>query len=1650
MRSISFFCNALLFALFSSILGCSVSSSSPSGTIGSVRISGRVHGGQQPVSGATIQLYAVGTSGDGSASTPLLTQTVTTGSDGTFSITSLYACNNASLVYLTAIGGDPGIGSRNSNLAEMTALGPCSSLTASTFISVNEVTTVAAVYALAPFMKSITAIGSSSTDASTLTSAFALASQLADPVAGTSPGNGVPSGATIPSALINTLANVISTCINSAGGTASTPTLCGRLFALTTPGNSAAPTNTVSSLLYLANNPTLNTALLYSLAPAIAPFQPSLTSTPPDFRITAVPSSPMSLQITPSQLTFPISSVGVASSPQSVTIQNITGSTVTLSSLTLSGANAADFTSTNNCTAPLAPGASCNAQVTITPSAAGSRIGYLNIASDAPASPQFVTLTINNPIPSISSFGLPFVPAGSTTPLNLLVVGSNFLPSSIVQVNGSNRLTGYLNSSYLEVQLTVADQATAGSLSITVVNPTPGGGTSAPATFTVTPPATTPIISQVSPTQLTANSTSTYIYVYGSNLVPGETVQWNGMNLPTGYGFNTSSGYYLVGTVAANLLAAAGTASITVDNTSTTPPVSNVLSVSIVNPPPPTLTSLSTTLAPINTNTTITLSGTGFTPTSTVALNGVKIPTSSIYTTQIRATIPASAIATPGVYTLTVSTPFGTSAPLDLTVYVPIINNSMVYNPVNRLFYLSVPSAAGAPYGNSIVPVDPVTGALGTPILVGSEPNRMAITSDGRYLWVALDGAAAVRKVDLVAGAAGLQFSIGSSDTVAALAALPGATDSVVVSTYYGGYTTPTGISLTIYDAGVARSSNISFATYAPFPWVLIVDGTKNEIYGPGQVFTSGGVNYNTYRYDSTGITLLNSTAQSGLIYAQNNTDDVQIAGGRLYTSFGQAVDPESGSLLGTFYSTGTTVAQGSVTVDTALGKAFVLEGSAGAFGGATGTISSTTAQLGAFNTSDFSATSSTPIPISIPVYRASYQYAGPTGSRLTRWGSNGLAVRGTGGFISLRTAMVQDLSAVNADLNVALTSSGTNTTGSTTTYTATVTNNGPAAASSVELTAFLPSTGTLTSATPSSGSCSTAGSVLCNLGSLADGASTTVTFNVLQTSAGSATLTVQASASETDPVPSNNQATSTVNVTGSAYNVAPTLSAISPAAIVSGSSDTVITLTGSGFSISSTVLLNGTSLVTNFVSTTQLTATVPATYLTTLGWAPISVSSPAPGGGTSSPVPLTVFSVLNVGASHILYDPYSRKIMASVGTGTSSVAGNSIVAITPDNASIGTAVPIGGTPPTRLALTSDGQILYALLPSSTTGSIARFNMLTQQPDFTVSGFQATGYELGLDGIAAQPGTENTIAVDEGQYIGMSIFDFDPASKTAARRGVATGIYQGGPCIVFPNASSLFLTGGSTLNTYSVTSNGLVNGSYPYYVSSNLQNFGCSKLDGGILYAGPGGVANANVYPAVQLGTFEGLMGIVNGITIGAWAPDTSLGLSFYLTDANPNDFSGIFDSITAFSNQTFMPTATIPLPVTTIEGTTSVTGVDVVRWGQDGVAILSSGGRVYLIRGAAIVPQLLNVNSAAVITASSLTSTIHGTGNLSLTLTGSNFVPGVAVLWNGSCRTTTIVDSTHVSVAIPASDFAQAGTAMITAVNPGATASDPLTFSIN
>lgn len=83
-------------------------------------------------------------------------------------------------------------------------------------------------------------------------------------------------------------------------------------------------------------------------------------------------------------------------------------------------------------------------------------------------------------------------------------------------------------------------------------------------------------------------------------------------------------------------------------------------------------------------------------------------------------------------------------------------------------------------------------------------------------------------------------------------------------------------------------------------------------------------------------------------------------------------------------------------------------------------------------------------------------------------------------------------------------------------------------------------------------------------------------------------------------------------------------------------------------------------------------------------------------------------------------------------------------------------------------------------------------------------------------------------------------------------------------------------------------------------------------------------------------------------------------------------------------------------------------------------------------------------------LTSLSPSSTTAGGPAFTLTLNGSNFVSGVSVLWNGAARTTTFGSVNQATAAIPASDISAAGTAQVSALNPGSTtASNTLSFTV-
>lgn len=248
-------------------------------------LQGKVHGGQQPIANAVVQIYAAGQSGVASPATPLLVKGARTQSDGSFSLDGLYTCPAASTpVYLIASGGNPGLhGGNNSAIALMAALGPCGSLGELKQVTLNEVTTVAAVFSLAPFMKSYASVGTDPTLAAQFADGWTQAAQLADVrtgiASGLEPLSAGPLATVDLSAKINSLANVLASCINSGGGSAGDGSLCGQLFAYTsTAGN--VPADTAAAALQIARDPAHHAREMFALLGPLVPFEPQLPAAP--------------------------------------------------------------------------------------------------------------------------------------------------------------------------------------------------------------------------------------------------------------------------------------------------------------------------------------------------------------------------------------------------------------------------------------------------------------------------------------------------------------------------------------------------------------------------------------------------------------------------------------------------------------------------------------------------------------------------------------------------------------------------------------------------------------------------------------------------------------------------------------------------------------------------------------------------------------------------------------------------------------------------------------------------------------------------------------------------------------------------------------------------------------------------------------------------------------------------------------------------------------------------------------------------------------------------------------------------------------------------------------------------------------------------
>jgi glutamine cyclotransferase len=106
----------------------------------------------------------------------------------------------------------------------------------------------------------------------------------------------------------------------------------------------------------------------------------------------SITGSTPAVSLSPSSLSFGNQVVGTTSVVRTITLTNSGNGPLSIGSVTVTGANAGDFTQTNNCGSSVAPGASGAINVTFRPTSTGQRRAAISISDNAAGSPHVIPL----------------------------------------------------------------------------------------------------------------------------------------------------------------------------------------------------------------------------------------------------------------------------------------------------------------------------------------------------------------------------------------------------------------------------------------------------------------------------------------------------------------------------------------------------------------------------------------------------------------------------------------------------------------------------------------------------------------------------------------------------------------------------------------------------------------------------------------------------------------------------------------------------------------------------------------------------------------------------------------------------------------------------------------------------------------------------------------------------------------------------------------------------------------------------------------------------------------------------------------------------------------------------------------------------------
>ena len=1076
----------------------------------------------------------------------------------------------------------------------------------------------------------------------------------------------------------------------------------------------------------------------------------------------------------------------------------------------------------------------------------------------------------SNPIPAITSLNPSSANAGEAA-FTVTITGYNFLSSSSAQWNGGARTTTYISSTQLQVQITAADIANPGSETVSVTNPSPGGGNSGSAEFTIDPTSNpAPTTLSISPTAVNAGSSEIILTVYGSNFMPTSTIQWNGAALTTSY----------------------------------------------------------------------------------------------LSSEQLEAQVPASSLASPGVAGVAVLNPSpggGASTPLLFAInYQPLVvnqlANGMVWDPINQVIYLSVPSLASSltsslalSDGNTIATLDPTSGSIQSTQFAGSEPDVLAISDDSQYLYAGLDGSSSVQRFTLPSVLPDINYTLGAGPYpggpyyAAYLQAAPGLPHTAAVSPGVLVAGAGGGSEVMIFDDATQRPATGSAlgASYNFLQW-----GSDAQIYAINNQTSS--FDFYVLRVDPAGSHLshdyLNefSDFYVGLHYDSGT--------GYAYTDDGYVINPANGQHVGQFQ------ASGYMVPDSTLNSAFFL-------GQTQSQAGSTSFAIASFDLTTFAPVAEITIP---DVQGNPLQFI--------RWGENGLAFNDDAGFVYIinSSSFVSGSAAKQATRRnfFPVTRNWPNPVIRSRQRTQPEVRSQPKlktrrlAAGAQESNAA-PTIATLNPSSVVAGAAGLGGFTLTVTGNNFVSLSTVewsgsprqtelvsstelqalINFSDVQ-NAGTATVTV----STPSPGGGTSSGLTFTIVNQPGLPPIPSIIALNPNSAMEGSGGLLVDLSGVWLSNSDTVDWNGSPRTNS--SQGFLAAQVNASDLTTPGYAQVTVVTP--GGMVSNVAEFQILyqpTAVNQSANDMVWDPVNQVFYISVPSSAATNA-NQVCVLNPATNAISNCQ--AGNEPDVLAISDDSQFLYVGMDGA--GSVQRFVLPSLSPDISYSlGNYGPGAPYFALDLQVAPGAPHTTAVSKGANVdpaaqgGVTIYD-DSTPRANSTVGCGSPLGQCADSIQWgSDDTEIYAANTETTSfdfyTFSVNSSGIaLQQDYP----SVFWNPGRIHYDAGngLIYSDDGFHA-INPITGLPVGIFE-----VGGGS--PMAPDSSLNSVFilaqYIWQENSNFTIDIFD-MTHYVRKGW-----VPFPTTASPGVNPLGRF--IRWGSNGLAVNFKGDQIYLLSGSFVNSQ--------------------------------------------------------------------------------------------